>query len=192
MIYQKSYILMRNNNLRIQFASSIQLIKSQIQYLFFQINLVLQKNKKMFNKRILKEETDFIDHPLDGIRIVNLGIQWEIDLKGPENSPYKNGSFKLTADMHNYPYDGPKFHFVTPIFHPNISQNGEIAPEVIGVGINQWSPKNLMRDILQRIQAILIKPDVNDASNPEALELYKTDIGKYNERASGELKQHQH
>lgn len=45
-----------------------------------------------------------------------------------------------------------------------------------------------MRDILLRILAILAKPDIKDASNPEALELYTTNIAKYNERAREELK----
>ena len=49
-----------------------------------------------------------------------------------------------------------------------------------------------MVDLIERVLAILVNPSIDDASNPEALELYKTNKEKYAQRASAELKLQQH
>ena len=84
-------------------------------------------------------------------------FDWVCYLKGPEDSPFTGGIFKIKIKLglifffvlfankkkkkkdRNYPYRPPKMNFMTKIFHPNIHfETGEICLEVLKE--DSWSP----------------------------------------------------
>ena len=80
----------------------------------------------------------------DRIRLVlrdkdNL-FQWQAILRGPPDTPYEGGIFKININVpENYPISPPKCVFITKIFHPNIDINsGEICFELLK---DKWTPQ---------------------------------------------------
>lgn len=106
---------------------------------------------------------------------------WTCILKGPENTPYEGGIFKLQAVFTSeYPFKPPKVHFKTKIFHCNISTHGEICVDILK---NQWSPVLSLKSVLVSICSLLSDPNQNDPLNQEAGRMFKQDRNAYNEKA---------
>ena len=62
----------------------------------------------------------------DSIRFFN------IEVTGPEDSPYEGGVFELTLTLPTrYPFEPPKLRFITPIYHPNIDSTGRICLDLL-------------------------------------------------------------
>jgi ubiquitin-protein ligase len=64
-------------------------------------------------------------------------------LKGPGDTPYEYGEFKIEMVFPaKYPFDPPSFRFLPPIpFHPNVyagATPGKVCITILEV--NQWSP----------------------------------------------------
>ena len=52
-------------------------------------------------------------------------FKWQVVFEGPDDSPYQGGLFKIMVIFSTYyPLKWPDMHFITPIYHPNIGQNG--------------------------------------------------------------------
>ena len=46
---------------------------------------------------------------------------WEATMTGPPDTPYEGGKFKLLVKIpENYPFQAPRFYFITKIYHVNI------------------------------------------------------------------------
>ena len=62
---------------------------------------------------------------------------WNVVIKGPKKTPYENKLFKLKVKFpKQYPFKPPKIEFVTKIFHPNVSLDGEICVDILK---GEWS-----------------------------------------------------
>jgi ubiquitin-conjugating enzyme E2 S len=49
----------------------------------------------------------------------------QADIEGPISTPYEGGVFRCKLTVENdFPTNPPKGHFVTKIFHPNVSEKG--------------------------------------------------------------------
>ena len=47
---------------------------------------------------------------------------------GPASSPYEAGKFEVNIKFpEQYPFKPPDFKFKTPIYHPNITESGEVC-----------------------------------------------------------------
>jgi len=86
--------------------------------------------------------------------------KWSATIIGPSGSPYEGGKFKLNIDIPNdYPFKPPSIHFVTKIYHPNISSTGQICLDILK---GQWSPTlNIFKTLLS-ITSLLNNPNPND------------------------------
>lgn len=49
---------------------------------------------------------------------------WNIIIAGPETTPFEGGQFQIEFKLDNFPFKGPVVSFKTPIYHPNVTNNG--------------------------------------------------------------------
>ena len=66
---------------------------------------------------------------LDKEETVNTGVSKERLVIGrifPNSEIFKDGAFKIEIKLSpGYPLDPPKVRFLTPIYHPNVSEQGK-------------------------------------------------------------------
>jgi len=103
---------------------------------------------------------------------------WEAVILGPKDTPYEGGIFKLQIVFKNqFPFKPPEIKFKTKIFHPNISERGDICLDILK---DQWSPALQMDKVLLSICSLLASPNPDDPLVANAANLYKTNRGEYN------------
>ncbi|CAF3061113.1 unnamed protein product [Rotaria socialis] len=94
-----------------------------------------------------------------------------------KDMPYAEGKFHLTIGFPtDFPLIPPTIHFITPVFHPNISANGEICLDIllftmVSSANSTWPPQSLC--------SLLTDPNTEHELNRDALKLYRTDKTKY-------------
>ena len=102
----------------------------------------------------------------------------QIDLEGPKATPYESGKFRVKLLIPNdFPNVAPKGIFITKIFHPNISEKGEICVNTLKKDWNprQWSLYNLF----EVIKCLLIVPFPQSALNEEAGKIFMENYEEY-------------
>ena len=101
-------------------------------------------------------------------------------LEGPINTPYENGYFLFKMIFSDdFPFRGPQFIFFSPIFHPNISENGLVSADIFE---GEWSPGISGFDsIIYHIYLLLNIPNPDDFLNENAAILLKKNKIVYEE-----------
>ena len=103
---------------------------------------------------------------------------WYSVLKGPDDSPYEGGTFKLKIKIpENYPESPPKVEFETKIMHPNIAGNGDICISLLEPAY--WVPTMTIEKVMLSILSLLCDPNPEDAIEPGIGRLYVTDKSKF-------------
>lgn len=118
---------------------------------------------------LMKELKPLLMSPPEGIKcsidddcFTNLNAE----IAGPEGTPFEGGSFKVRLTFgQDYPQAPPKGIFLTKIFHPNISNNGEICVNTLK---RDWEATLGIRHVLLVIRCLLINPNPESALNEEA------------------------
>ena len=111
-------------------------------------------------RQLCKEVSGLMAHPLDGISAhpndANISVL-EAEVVGPEDTPFQDGVFTLRLVFPaEYPASPPKGFFLTKIFHPNISDRGDICVNALK---KDWSPDLGIRHVLLVIRCLLIQPN---------------------------------
>lgn len=138
----------------------------------------------MATRRIEREHQELLkDAPENcsaGPRGENIYI-WDAVIVGPTDSPYTGGIFKLEIHFpSDYPFKPPKIMFLTKIYHPNISSNGNICLDILK---NQWSPALTIAKVLLSICSLLTDPNPKDPLVPEIAHVYEHNREEYNTNA---------
>jgi ubiquitin-conjugating enzyme E2 D/E len=147
------------------------------------------KSHKMTTfRRINKELTNLLHDPLESCSAAPSSdeniLHWTGLITGPPNTPYEGGTFHLTIEYPElYPRHPPRLTFTTPVFHPNVSSQGEIGMGEIYSA--QWSPAFTARTMLVSLQAMLSDPIAFSECvlNEEAAKLRSEDLGRFEEKA---------
>ncbi|KAI9651874.1 MAG: hypothetical protein M1831_007539 [Alyxoria varia] len=146
-------------------------------------------------KRISKELSQCTQEPPTGMKIQlaeesNM-YKWDIFLDGPEQSPYKNGVFKLLLTLPtDYPFKPPVISFQTKIYHPNVS-NDEKGSMCLGMlRSDQWKPPNKISAVLDMVRNIMIEPNVDEAVETAIANQYKTDRREFEKTARDWTQKH--
>ena len=135
------------------------------------------------DRRLNKELKEMIQDPPENVSaglVDNDLTHWEATILGPTDTPFYGGIFKLDIKFPNqYPFKPPKARFLTRVFHPNISESGEICLDLLN---SNWSPALTIKKLLVSICSLLDDPNADDPLNTKAADLYKDDKASYNER----------
>jgi len=108
---------------------------------------------------------------------------WYSVLRGPENSPYEGGTFKLKITIpEDYPEKPPKVEFITKIYHPNIGGNGDICMSLLEPAY--WVPTMTIEKVVISILSLLCDPNPEDPSEPRIGALYLRDRALFNSNAA--------
>ena len=109
----------------------------------------------MATKRIQKELGDIKKDPpsnCSGGPINDDIYKWNATIIGPSDSPYQGGVFFLEINFPvDYPFKPPKVHFITKVYHPNISPDGAICLDILK---NAWSPALTTSAVLLSISSL--------------------------------------
>ena len=135
-------------------------------------NLRLTKEYESVSKRF---DVEFDE---DNIRM------WFIAVRGPDKTPYENGTFLVKIVFGNdYPMSPPTVTFETKILHPNVKKDGGMC---IALLKNEWTHSNTVNNILDNILTLLTIPNLSDPINVdlakkylENYEGYKTMVKEY-------------
>ena len=112
----------------------------------------------------------------NGFQILNIFNDTLIGvLEGAPDTPYENGYFLFKILFHNdFPIKPNKFCFITPIFHPNISESGFVCVDIFD---KEWTPAlDSIFILINSIQLLLDDPNPDEFFNETAAKLYKKDI----------------
>ena len=91
--------------------------------------------------------------------------KWQAFIKGPPDSPYEDGWFRLEFQIgQNYPIDPPKVKMITKCFHPNIHfQTGEICLDILKP--QHYSPAWTLESLCRAIVNLLLNPNADSPLN---------------------------
>jgi ubiquitin-conjugating enzyme E2 C len=98
-------------------------------------------------------------------------VRWILSIPGPPESPYAGKIYDLAIYYESsYPFSAPILRFCTPIFHPNITPNGQMS----NLMTDAWTPYNTLQTLYDRAIQIMIAPLKEYPYNDEAANLWGT------------------
>jgi len=134
---------------------------------------------------IQRQVSELVKRPPDSVRYVLneadiLDIQ--ADIIGPIGTPYEGGAFRCRLVLSSeFPKVPPKGFFLTKMFHPNVSEKGEICVNTLK---RDWDPTNWsLQHIFEVIRCLLIVPFPESALNEEAGKAFMEDYEEYAKHA---------
>ena len=125
-------------------------------------------------QELLKKSPDHV------IPIINSEdpIDIQADIEGPEGTPYEAGLFRVKLFIPSeFPQSAPKGIFLTKIFHPNVSEKGEICVNTLK---RDWNPKQWsLYNLFEVIKCLLIVPFPQSSLNEEAGKMFMDNYDEY-------------
>ena len=140
------------------------------------------KTMKKFKKRIDKElKSNTESNEFDFATLDN--VHWYFQFTIQEGA-YKEQKHIIEVKLvygrdpstYVYPMSAPMCSFVTPIWHPNISDKGTICLDVLK---ENWSPSMYTETIISALKILLLNPEPSSPQNPEAADMMINHPEKY-------------
>ncbi|OAF69081.1 hypothetical protein A3Q56_03174 [Intoshia linei] len=84
--------------------------------------------------------------------------EWCVLVK-PNKIPFDQWSFQIKINFPvNYPFSPPKLVFITPMYHPNIDESGQVCLNYTLT--SQWKPDNNVRNVYEELLQTIENPDI--------------------------------
>lgn len=141
--------------------------------------------QSMASQLILKQFLAIQSDPNSGINasfIDNDVYKWRVTFFGPPQSPYSGGVFPAMVEFPpDYPSNPPRMKFLTPMYHPNIADNGEVCISIF----NSSNPDQddhlsdsvpfefTAQSFFITVQAMLSDPDFDSPVNMDVAYTYQ-------------------
>ena len=95
---------------------------------------------------------------------------WNATILGPNGSDYESCKYLLSITYPNeFPFAPPIIKFISPILHPNVSENGDICLNILKKEQDGWSPALPITKVLLSLQNLLMEPNPDSALNIDAV-----------------------
>ncbi|XP_059481938.1 ubiquitin-conjugating enzyme E2-17 kDa [Neocloeon triangulifer] len=141
-------------------------------------------------RRLMRDFKRLQEDPPPGVSAAptdNNIMLWNAVMFGPSDTPFEDGTFKLTMEFNEeYPNKPPTVKFVSKMFHPNVYADGGICLDILQ---NRWSPTYDVSAILTSIQSLLSDPNPNSPANSMAAQLYKENRREYEKQVKACVEQ---
>ena len=123
---------------------------------------------------LLKKSPDYITPIINNEDPLDI----QVDIEGPKDTPYEGGMFRVKLFIPSeFPQIAPKGFFITKIFHPNISEKGEICVNTLK---KDWNPKQWsLYNLFEVIKCLLIVPFPQSSLNEEAGKIFMENYQEY-------------
>lgn len=109
-------------------------------------------------------------------------------IAGPAGTIFQGGVFFLHVVIPTrYPFLPPKIRFLTEMYHPNISSDGEICVDFLD---DSWSNVITIEAALLMISSLLDSPCCEDPLNPDIANEYLNDRRRYEETVRSYIAQY--
>nr|XP_037286396.1 ubiquitin-conjugating enzyme E2 D4-like [Rhipicephalus microplus] len=139
------------------------------------------KIKSIAQRRLSEELADLARDPPPGCsaHLANRGypFKWRAVIGGPKDTPFEGGTFGVDITFpRDYPNSPFKVKFTTKIYHPNVSEHGDIGLDILR---SKWSPAVTVEFVLVAIVDLMKTPDMNCVLHQKAAQHYKSDYQLY-------------
>lgn len=102
----------------------------------------------------------------------------------PDEGFYQGGLINFTLNIPpNYPHDPPKLRCISPIYHPNIDQEGKVCLNILR---EDWKPVLTINSVIYGLLFLLYEPNYEDPLNKDAANdlqrdkrLFQANVRKY-------------
>ncbi|XP_012657232.1 ubiquitin-conjugating enzyme E2 L3-like [Otolemur garnettii] len=95
-----------------------------------------------------------------------------------DNPPYDKGAFRIEINFPaEYPFKPPKITFITKIYHPNISENGQVCLPVIST--ENWKPATKTNQVIQSLITLMNTPQPEHPLWADLAEEHSEDCKKF-------------
>lgn len=127
----------------------------------------------------------FYARPISSDGKLNI-MQWECGFPGVD--AYALGYFKLHLFFkQTYPFTPPVAQFTSPVYHPNVYDNGTVCLDLLGT---KWKPSLGVERILYALQQLLANPNVKSPANKAASEEYEDNKVKFVKKVKDNIKKY--
>uniref|UniRef100_A0A915EG34 UBC core domain-containing protein n=1 Tax=Ditylenchus dipsaci TaxID=166011 RepID=A0A915EG34_9BILA len=83
--------------------------------------------------------------------------RWTL-LISPKTEPYNEKAFKMTIEFPpEYPFKPPVLKFDTKMFHPSVSESGQICPCCMK-SIKNWKPATQTQHVIEELLSLIAAP----------------------------------
>ncbi|CAF3022327.1 unnamed protein product [Rotaria sp. Silwood2] len=101
----------------------------------------------------------------------------------PNSQIYNQAAFQIEIKLIiPYPFKPPEVRFITPIYHPNVSDDGKISINILNVG-DSFSPKTSLVDIVKAIVNLIDNPDLSNVLQTNIAAEYSQNRAEFDRKA---------
>lgn len=84
----------------------------------------------------------------------------------PSGNVYNQGAFQIELKLPaEFPFKPPEVRFVTPIYHPNVDDQGKICVDLLNSS-ETWKPTTPLVDVVKAVIDLIDNPKIDHALNP--------------------------
>ncbi|KAI2144416.1 hypothetical protein LOZ52_000017 [Ophidiomyces ophidiicola] len=139
-------------------------------------------------KRIAKELSELMKTPPAGIEVALRDeadlYRWRVQMAGPDNSPYRGGSFSLLLVLPpEYPFKPPTVSFATKIYHPNVTNDDKGTMCLGMLRADEWKPSTRLHSVIEFARNLLEEPMPDDAVEGRIAEQFNNDRELFDQTA---------
>ena len=141
-------------------------------------------------KRLMKEFKAWTEEPPANCVLLETTIPestWFMAYSAPKDSLYEGATFHVKVEFDNYPFKAPKMTFLTPIYHPNFTKEGEICQNVYE---KDWAPTQKVTDVLEAVNQTMIFIDETTPLRADIAEVFSGDKPQFHKTKMEWIQKH--